>query len=448
MAAKIFISYRRDDSAGHAGRVHDRLEREFGRDLLFMDVDAIPLGVNFVKVLEEQVAKCDVLLAIIGPGWLDARDDDGKRRLDNPHDYIRIEIAAALKREIPVIPILLEGVRLPKAPQLPNNLKDLVLRNGLDVRHASFHSDMDRLVRGLRGRDSAQQSTEGRVKFDARIVHGAPEGWFLPGNGKVEWFQDHEYGPEMVVVPAGSFVMGSPEGEPQRMKDVESPQHNVTIAKPFGIARCAVTRGQFTAFVNSAGHKTKSGAVVWKGGEWKEDPKASWRDPGFAQDDDHPVVCVSWNDAKAYVAWISSQTHCDYRLPTEAEWEYCCRAGSASPFWGARPSRRRKPTTKGITCTKAAAARVNGDRRQCLSISLQPILGGFIKSTATCWSGAKTCGTTTTTARQRMARRGWKAAMRIAVWSAAVLGTTIRSTFGLPRRVHLLRPERQLGFPG
>ena len=103
MAAKIFISYRRDDSAGHAGRVHDRLEREFGRDLLFMDVDAIPLGFNFVKVLEDQVTKCDVLLAIIGPGWLDARDDDGNRRLDNPHDYIRIEIAAALKRDIPVI---------------------------------------------------------------------------------------------------------------------------------------------------------------------------------------------------------------------------------------------------------------------------------------------------------------------------------------------------------
>jgi formylglycine-generating enzyme required for sulfatase activity len=344
MAAKIFISYRRDDSAGHAGRVHDRLEREFGRDLLFMDVDAIPLGVNFVKVLEDQVTNCDVLLAIIGPGWLDARDDDGKRRLDNPHDYIRIEIAVALKREIPVIPILLEGVRLPKAHQLPDNLKDLVLRNGLDVRHASFHNDMDRLVRGLRGRESAQQPTpatptvvdrmhaEGRVKFDARIVHGALEGWFLPGNGKVEWFQDCEGGPEMVVIPAGSFVMGSPEEEPQR-KTLESPQHNVTIAKPFAIARCAVTRAQFTAFVNSAGHKTESGAVVWKGSKWKDDPKASWCDPRFAQDDNHPVVCVSWNDVKAYVAWLSSQTHCDYRLPTEAEWEYCCRAGSTSPFW-------------------------------------------------------------------------------------------------------------------
>jgi TIR domain len=90
MATKVFISYRRDDSAGHAGRVHDRLEREFGRDLLFMDVDAVPLGDNFVTVLSEEVAKCDVLLAVIGPNWLNARDEDGSRRLDNPHDFRRV----------------------------------------------------------------------------------------------------------------------------------------------------------------------------------------------------------------------------------------------------------------------------------------------------------------------------------------------------------------------
>ncbi|HUD86670.1 MAG TPA: TIR domain-containing protein, partial [Xanthobacteraceae bacterium] len=78
-APKVFISYRRDDSAGHAGRVHDRLEYEFGRDLLFMDVDSVPLGINFIRVLRDEVAKCDVLLAVIGPNWLTARDDEGNR---------------------------------------------------------------------------------------------------------------------------------------------------------------------------------------------------------------------------------------------------------------------------------------------------------------------------------------------------------------------------------
>jgi hypothetical protein len=150
MSAKIFISYRRDDSAGHAGRVTDRLEREFGRDLLFMDVDAIPLGTNFVKVLHEEVAKCGALLAVIGPDWLDVRDDEGNRRLDNSNDFVRIEIAAALQRDIPVIPILLDGARMPRAGQLPDDLKELASRNGLDVRHASFHDDVEKLIRGLK----------------------------------------------------------------------------------------------------------------------------------------------------------------------------------------------------------------------------------------------------------------------------------------------------------
>jgi TIR domain len=151
MTSKVFISYRRDDSSGSTGRLHDRLEREFGRDLLFMDVDAaIPLGVNFVKILREEVAKCDVLLAVVGPNWLNASDDKGNRRLDNANDFVRIEIAAALQRDIHVIPILLDGAKVPKIDQLPDELKELPLRNGLEVRHASFHGDVDRLARGLK----------------------------------------------------------------------------------------------------------------------------------------------------------------------------------------------------------------------------------------------------------------------------------------------------------
>jgi hypothetical protein len=160
MAAKVFISYRRGDSAGYAGRVMDRLDRELGRDLVFMDVDAIPLGTNFSNVLHEEVAKCGVLLAVIGPNWLDARDEHGNRRLDNPNDFVRIEIAAALQRNIPVIPILLDGATIPKADQLPEDLKELASRNGLDVRHASFQVDMDRLIRGLKGQVDQAGSSE------------------------------------------------------------------------------------------------------------------------------------------------------------------------------------------------------------------------------------------------------------------------------------------------
>jgi len=161
MAAKVFISYRRDDSAGYAGRVRDRLERELGRNLLFMDVDGIPLGTNFSKVLHEEVAKCGVLLAMIGPNWPDARDEHGNRRLDDPNDFVRIEIAAALQRNIPVIPILLDGARIPKAIQLPEDLKELELRNGMEIRHASFQDDMNRLIRGLKGSVDQARAAEG-----------------------------------------------------------------------------------------------------------------------------------------------------------------------------------------------------------------------------------------------------------------------------------------------
>ena len=114
-------------------------------------------------MLSEEVAKCDVLLAVIAPNWLNARDDDGSRRLDNPHDFVRIEIAAALQRSIPVIPILLDGAKVPKANQLPKELEELSLRNGLDIRHASFHNDVDRLIRGLKGQlAEADAETSGR----------------------------------------------------------------------------------------------------------------------------------------------------------------------------------------------------------------------------------------------------------------------------------------------
>jgi len=148
--AMVFISYRRADSSGTAGRVHDRLAQEFSDSLVFMDVDNIPLGLDFVKVLRDAVSKCDVLLAVIGQHWLDAQNADGGRRLDSENDFVRIEITTALQRGISVIPILVDGAEIPKAVELPEDLKGLATRNGLDVRHGSFHVDMDRLISGLK----------------------------------------------------------------------------------------------------------------------------------------------------------------------------------------------------------------------------------------------------------------------------------------------------------
>jgi TIR domain len=142
----IFINYRRDDSSATAGRLHDRLAQEFGRKSLFMDVDNMPAGVDFVAYLNARVDACDLFLAVIGPHWLDATNATGSRRLDDPEDFVVVEIAAALRRGIPVIPVLIDGARVPKSDELPEPLKLLVRRHAVEVRNAQFRRDADALT--------------------------------------------------------------------------------------------------------------------------------------------------------------------------------------------------------------------------------------------------------------------------------------------------------------
>ena len=534
MTGKVFVSYRRDDSAGHAGRVHDRLQLEFGRDVLFMDVDAVPLGMNFIKILHEEVAKCDVLLAVIGPNWLDLRDKEGNRRLDDPHDYVRIEIAAALQRDIPVIPVLLDGAEIPRIDQLPKDIEELALRNGLYVRHTSFQGDMDRLIAGLRTplgqldappvpatrRSSTQerarvvtaersrprpaaiafggaivlagaivglvyikrlpvssslppiapmqslpqsprqllgtptpqtaqlpavevqpspqatpnpagaaqplpqtgqlpaapvqpslpvaqqpsaetQAVPQTAQFPAVKVEPSPQATPnpagaaqpLPQTGQLpaapvqpslpvaqqpsaetqavpqiaqfpnasippalksvqppfeplsssrelalqprDSFKECDGCPEMVVVPAGAFTMGSPENEHDRMSD-ESPQHVVTFARPFAAGKFEITVDQFAVFVKEAAYDAGSKCLTLEEGKSAVREGRSWRDPGYPQTGSHPAACVSWNDAKAYLGWLTKKAGKQYRLLTEAEWEYAARAtttpGSTSRY--------------------------------------------------------------------------------------------------------------------
>lgn len=147
----IFISYRRSDSADITGRIYDRLVDDFGRGPIFKDVDSIPLGVDFKEYLDQKVGECQVLLAVIGPTWVDARDATGSRRLDDPEDFVRIEIESALKRGIPVIPLLVRGAQMPAEDVLPFGLQKLVYRNGILIRpDPDFHRDMDRLIAALR----------------------------------------------------------------------------------------------------------------------------------------------------------------------------------------------------------------------------------------------------------------------------------------------------------
>jgi hypothetical protein len=146
---RVFISYRRQESSGWARLLQDRLATQFGDDQVFMDVDTIAPGLDFAEVITQAVSTCEVLLAIIGPRWLTATDEDGQRRLDDPEDIVRLEVAAALERHIRVIPILVEGAVMPRRQELPEGLAGLARRNALSLRHESFRSDASRLVAAI-----------------------------------------------------------------------------------------------------------------------------------------------------------------------------------------------------------------------------------------------------------------------------------------------------------
>src|ERR1700753_2355815 len=135
MTGKIFISYRRDDDAGTTGRLSDELKKTFDADQLFLDVDNIEPGLDFVEVIEDRISKSDVLLAIIGEHWIDACDKGGKRRLDSPRDPVRLEIEAAINQKKRVIPVLIGETRMPEAEVLPKSMCALAGRNAITIRN-------------------------------------------------------------------------------------------------------------------------------------------------------------------------------------------------------------------------------------------------------------------------------------------------------------------------
>lgn len=142
---KVFISYRREDSAGHAGRLHDSLQSHFGSDNVFMDLTDIDSGTNFVDVIRTAIKSSDVVLAIIGNQWLTC-SSAGKRRLDLPNDFVRTEIGMALEHGVPVIPVLVQGAGMPLAPSLPEPLKQLAVHDAHDISDERWSYDVDRLI--------------------------------------------------------------------------------------------------------------------------------------------------------------------------------------------------------------------------------------------------------------------------------------------------------------
>ncbi len=142
----IFISYRRDDSAASAGRLYDRLAQHFGKDQVFRDLDAIEPGADFLEVIEERIAQCNVLVAVIGKNWANIKTVAGQRRLDDPKDAVRTEIREALNQKKLLIPTLIGGAEVPKPEELPEDIAALVGRNAIEISESRFDYDAGRVI--------------------------------------------------------------------------------------------------------------------------------------------------------------------------------------------------------------------------------------------------------------------------------------------------------------
>jgi hypothetical protein len=218
---KIFCCYRREDSKYQTGRICDHLAARFGIDELFRDVDSIPLGLDFRDVLSEKVARCDVLLAIMGDGWLNAKEATGERRLDNLDDFVRIEIESALRRKIPVIPVLVGRAPIPKAEELPESLRQLAFRNGLAVREdPDFRHDVERLIHGINDvlKATASKDSKRRRLPDLENTHSFLLKNVLKPGGNVGLHRDKNRpegttgNPNVVTAPPAANAPTSPVG--------------------------------------------------------------------------------------------------------------------------------------------------------------------------------------------------------------------------------------------
>ena len=361
--SKVFISYRREDAAGFAQAIFGQLERHLRRDQIFMDVDTVEPGVDFVARIEQAVNESDVLLALIGKRWI-GEQENGPPRIHDPHDFVHLEIATALARNIRVIPVLVDGAIMPSKDELPQMLQPLVRRQALELSNTRFRFDLEHVSEAVKKAIAPPIISKSKWRWRwygglsaIVVVLGIAVGlWFKPGQqnqtekdrlkaeeaerarDEAEGKKQEEFirleqkrlaearlvagavfrdrlkiggeGPEMVVVPAGRFQMGDFHGSGD--KD-EKPIHAVRIQKRFAIGRYEVTFGRYEQFAKATGRELPS-------------------DHGWGRGN-RPVIWVSWQDAMDMAKWLSDQAGKRYRLPTEAEWEYAARSGGKDEIW-------------------------------------------------------------------------------------------------------------------
>jgi len=314
---KIFISYRRADSAYVTDNVYSYMRGQFGEGNVFLDVGSVPFGVDFRAYLNEQIAAHDVVLVMIGPQWAQIMQE----RATRADDYVRIEIESALAQGKLVIPVRVMGAALPDFSALPGKIRELQWLNAAEIRRQpDFDGDCSRLVQSIRD-------------YFARLNASAPKSQVVITSE--------------LVVSKGTSKPRSRDLLPQPFDWIEIP------GKGYSIAKYPVTNAQFKLFIDAGGYTNRQWwtDVGWearaKGWEWQglelvETGKA-WVQPRFwiswkygkLNDPEQPVVGVSWHEAVAYCLWLSDRIGEQILLPTEDQWQYTAQGDDGRVFpWG------------------------------------------------------------------------------------------------------------------
>ncbi len=230
--AQIFISYRRSDASGHAGRLRDRLRAHFGDDVVFQDVDDIPDGEEFAKVIERALDSCKVALVVIGRNWVNAQTEQGVRRFENSDDWVRTEVGILLRRGIRVVPVLVQGASLPLREELPEELQDLAGRNARELRDSAWDSDVSLLLKSLEGVVSSRRKRH--TAITAAVAAAVIGGLVYAGLA--------------VTIGVGKIVVPHLEGKPAEMaRDIlardgfKSVHEEVLPSAEFGAGRVVRT---------------------------------------------------------------------------------------------------------------------------------------------------------------------------------------------------------------
>jgi len=206
----IFLSYRRTDTSGYAGRVYDRLAKAFGGENVFMDVDHIAPGEDFRKKIREAVSSADVLLAVIGHQWVDAVDEAGRRRLDDPKDFVRIELEAAVEEEKKIIPVLVQGAKMPKPEELPSSLQSLSFIQAMEIDHSRFTSDCERLLATLQDLTAGDQSEIEVESTDGDSSHASEIAPGRSGRGTARRWPWFSTGLLLLIGAVGAWILLNP----------------------------------------------------------------------------------------------------------------------------------------------------------------------------------------------------------------------------------------------